>query len=954
MNNEPGGGNQSNWQEDPDIETKGQETGPSLKDEIYEELYDEAFEYSEKYQQLEDALYEDGDLIKDKQYLQQMASLSTVQRITLLTQSARKTYTSPEDFEVYFRDFPRDAQAVIAVCVDKMKIGNMPDFTLYQLSCKVFEAAAKTIPGYWVNFKNQIAQKHHSTQSEQWPIYLKISERSKRARSHLVGDYKRLPSNLFGVYGEDLYGLTSRFLDRVEDIVNLQDWGYANFHSEILENNHYQQLPQEQKAAFLSDIIAYCNNAIVFHEVYNSYYSEENAVANPRVVTVGQKEDGSWDERVIGPGPHSILYNTDHQEYSFQMPEYEEFETDRWETDKPRDEAGYEKTIEAAIEELGRVGLETDIPRVLSFWDKNRDPAYGPTIAKTITSIGVSSGAGEILSRLKEAEPLDQRRLVSLLFRLELGKVGISDQGLEYLGRRFDLGKHNNPNHFAHRLTSDGKVGIFDEEHRLQGAVQMQAEDFSAEHEGRIAKTVMDITYEMLFESDPEETQAEKAKREAILEEFRTNYFDTYIGLFGEQSKLCFNDLELPEQAWVLQYLHGADEDAKDVFFKFIAKFGEDGFRAFRSLEFGEEMAGCILTIAEQADIDIAKNIFNQYSKIVGLTEQVLGFAQQNLNPDVFNEENRQRIKIGLLRRGGELIKSYAQNLPNKNVIRRELADMVAECLLLSESFKVAKRNNLKLELEDFNTSIEVQTGEQLGSDEKTRDEIIRIFNLNWDNQESAAAYPPMLKELEGALNDASQRFYLIRQGDEIIGFQRFRPYDVGEVYAASNNVRKTAQGSGIGGLAQKKILDWEASHHRVVAHAYSGHNAVSHYLSKDGFVAVGIEQYKDTGDLDFRLVRDDRRKEKYVYSSASREDVIEKYRSHQVEGGAKIEHVNFEDKLMFYILVNQKTHSEGMVVTAFYHDPERRGFAYVVFEKSQERPSYSEMTRQNDLALTA
>jgi len=37
------------------------------------------------------------------------------------------------------------------------------------------------------------------------------------------------------------------------------------------------------------------------------------------------------------------------------------------------------------------------------------------------------------------------------LYHLELGKIGMSEEGVNYLGKTFDLGQKNNPNYFANR-----------------------------------------------------------------------------------------------------------------------------------------------------------------------------------------------------------------------------------------------------------------------------------------------------------------------------------------------------------------------------------------------------------------------------------------------------------------------------------------------------------------------
>lgn len=227
------------------------------------------------------------------------------------------------------------------------------------------------------------------------------------------------------------------------------------------------------------------------------------------------------------------------------------------------------------------------------------------------------------------SDELDERRqkaTLSLLFRLELGQVGISEEGLDYLGQRFDLGEYNDPSNFAQRITADGKVGVFDTERNLEGFVQLETDDFERgdeDNEQAIRKEVMAVTAKMLFIPRPDETDEEKVQRVKILDDFKANYFDTYLGMFSERSDLRFNNLNLPEQGWVLQYLQGATEKEREQFFEFVSKFGEDGFFAFRSMEFDLLTGQQVLTLPERIGKDETQKLLATYRETYKLADEV-------------------------------------------------------------------------------------------------------------------------------------------------------------------------------------------------------------------------------------------------------------------------------------------------------------------------------------------
>lgn len=267
-----------------------------------------------------------------------------------------------------------------------------------------------------------------------------------------------------------------------------------------------------------------------------------------------------------------------------------------------------------------------------------------------------------LLEAARENDELCRKTALSLLFRLELGRVKISEQGLDYLGRRFELeGEHQYA--FAHRLTASGKVGVFDGDERLQGFVQLEADDFSDERTEGIGKKVQEIAIEMLFTPNPDETEQEKAEREGYLKEFTARYFDTYKGMFSGESDFKINNLELPEQGWVLQFLNKANPEQEERFFSFLSRHGEDGFRVFRIAEFaGDRALNTIIT--KDQEIESFPDIAKVLSDIYELAEDAVSMLVSKF-PEHFSQYEQSKMVQNILKIAANIVDGVAKMAEN-------------------------------------------------------------------------------------------------------------------------------------------------------------------------------------------------------------------------------------------------------------------------------------------------
>jgi hypothetical protein len=610
----------------PTLEPGARPIEENQKEEILS-LLDAEIPEDQRERELKEELQKDGDRLFEGDFLEQLKKLHPQQRLRLMAESAGHIYVGADDFKQYFRAFPEDAKLVDLLVTNPRFNDSDNGYLKYILGCKVLESAAKTIPGRWQELVEEVQKDPRNRLGHQLPNYLAVSARSKLAREALLDDYKRDYNRQFGRFGP-IAQLFKKYLDRTEQIVNGLDWGYVQPEEEVFNQTEFKNLAAADQRDFLKEVIIYCHQAIVFHEVHNSSFDEKMRLGYP--ILDNQR---IFTDRWL----HSIIYATQHPSAVMGLAKYHfAFKTNytAFADGRPADETGYEKTIAASISKLAECGDSASIDFLLKFWGKNRDPAYGPAIAETISKIDAQAGVSAVLNELATAsEPQDQRRLLSLLYRLELGQIGISEEGLNYLGRRFDLGEYNHPQNFAQRITADGKVGIFDQSRALAGFIQLEGKDFQQPSRRAIKKAMTTITQELLFYSKADETPEEARLREKILNNFCQKYFETFLHLFPQESNLHFNNLNLREQGWVLLYLDQADDEERKKFFDFASQFGEEGLRSLIAMEYGSQKADEVLNIGTELPLPQARLFFEHFSRLVTLAEE-FGAKWESFSPE--------------------------------------------------------------------------------------------------------------------------------------------------------------------------------------------------------------------------------------------------------------------------------------------------------------------------------
>lgn len=351
------------------------------------------------------------------------------------------------------------------------------------------------------------------------------------------------------------------------------------------------------------------------------------------------------------------------------------------------------------------------------------------------------------------------------LYELELGKIGMSEEGVNYLGKVFDLGRENDPSHFAHRATGDGKVAIFDEQQKAVGYFQLHDLDTP---DKKVKAEFLQFTYETLFHPQPGETPEARAEREKILAEFKEKYFETYLTGFYEETGVRFNNLSFPEQGWFLWFAQNASEADKTRAKQFVKKYREPGFKTFLSLEQDRQAGEVILGLGENLDREVADKVFAKYNEMVGLTEVIGSYLQENFPQASQGEINK--IVGNLLRKAKDLLIGAA-NEPqaSESNILNKLKLVRSDLLLFASVFRtMASEEGADLETIKNVTLEKTSSGELSVEDRK---KILGIAEANSGEREFGQKV--VLPALHGGLEKPNNDFYLLKIKNELAAFFR-------------------------------------------------------------------------------------------------------------------------------------------------------------------------------------
>lgn len=213
---------------------------------------------------------------------------------------------------------------------------------------------------------------------------------------------------------------------------------------------------------------------------------------------------------------------------------------------------------------------------------------------EVLQDISVDRTYTHLLKTLKSEDVLKRRMSAEILYRLEVGKIGItSKEGVSYFNKVYRLIKENDPDFFVRlyrdgdayvqRVDSQGSIGVFNGSASLLGFFKL---DLEAD-EVAVDALVHEISSKEVFLPKADEKPDERKAREAFLELFLAGYGKLFEQINNETG-IKLNSLDLHEQGWFVVYYSQASETQKEHLKEYVRKYGELGLKVFLSLDYGE------------------------------------------------------------------------------------------------------------------------------------------------------------------------------------------------------------------------------------------------------------------------------------------------------------------------------------------------------------------------------
>ena len=257
---------------------------------------------------------------------------------------------------------------------------------------------------------------------------------------------------------------------------------------------------------------------------------------------------------------------------------------------------------------------------------------------RIINDLGPEKFSGRLIQDLKSESLKISRTSAEVLFGLELGKIGITEKGVEYLGKLYDLGKYNDPDFFVRRLNCSGMVGVLSGSGNVEGVFPLDL--FSKQD--LVHAEVRQLISQELFLPKADETILQRQQREEYLKLFLENYEDIFKNDFFNDLDFKLNSLELYEQGWfVLYYLelmNVGDRKGVDELKKFVKKYGEYGLKSFLALDYCEK-PDSIIEFAQCKDIteENKLRVFEIFSKTERLSNNYCDIFSQLMPKELQN-----------------------------------------------------------------------------------------------------------------------------------------------------------------------------------------------------------------------------------------------------------------------------------------------------------------------------
>lgn len=473
---------------------------------------------------------------------------------------------------------------------------------------------------------------------------------------------------------------------------------------------------------------------------------------------------------------------------------------------------------------------------------------------------GVSSR--ELLKLRQEEEHSPHKVfLTMLIYRLEFGEMNISEEGLEYLGKKLDLGEFNSGNYFAHRGTGDGKIFIFGQDDKeLKSYVDFATVDNDEQEKNTLKVEMLSFTYDVLFVPKLDETAEDKEQKIKFVEEFKEKYFKVYLEDLAGKVGVNLNNFGIREQAWFLWYFESCDENRQSRVVDFLKKYGENGFGIFVLQEMDHKTGDKILEIGEKGNEGEVKKIFAEIESIIRLSELTeKEIEQMFFEDDTKGFVKKDKITQDILNRSLQVLNEYYdlvergetghQNLEDK--LQKNKKDLILFAAVFKNAFAKGQEIDFS-QIKGLDLSI-MDSGELSDQDKK---QMRDIFKGNRTGVSPEFAEQRLKGEFDPVMSESGHKFYMLKKDGQIISFARFDELENGNLYTGFINTAPDIKGMNIGSAFLETVFQREGQKKAIELKVREDNPAVKLY-ERFGFEVEG-EPHEDpeTKKVYLKMVR--------------------------------------------------------------------------------------------------
>ncbi len=463
-------------------------------------------------------------------------------------------------------------------------------------------------------------------------------------------------------------------------------------------------------------------------------------------------------------------------------------------------------------------------------------------------------------------------------------------------------------------------------------------EKISQEIREKIKNATRRLKPEELQNFFPQSKNTYELTQDPLMFEFRAFINPEVRSLLQEEFNINFDNIPIKEQVYFLTSISNRTNETIIPVKNFSKKFGSLGLKTFLSIEQGgKKMGDKILELGKEENLpeEVAREIFTKYGEIIDEVDHIVNVLEEKLKNKLdADPASVTAVKENLLKRAKNLLEKYADNLKkDPGEIISELNNLKTDNIVFLSIFQsLHDTKNIKFEdLKDFEFSNHWLVTE------KEEIEITEIINKNYKNAPNELR-ETVLNSFLGSINGIQGYYdnidiYQLKYKDKVAACCKLDYKYPGEdfdkkVYFGSFNVDPDFANGEIGSAMLERTVDEVAKSHIIEADCNALSKIGAKYI-ESGFVAEDF--YDFHGWPSFRIIRDDKNKEKIVGKNLSKEEILSHLSNGLIEKSGKRVEIVAVEKPEDFTSYFSKLKMENKIVSRYFYDNESKKWIIVI-----------------------